>query len=136
MVDRREAEERQKAKTSKKKVQAEATRKAAEDKARAQQERVQTRRSAVFAAARKGDIDAVKKAVWEDEVDAAGGEIKTGCDAFAKIKPTDPRDTLSHIAASNGNVILVEWLDTHGMIYLSSYIGQLTGSYRRGCGGT
>lgn len=112
--ERLAAEERQKAKSSKKKAQAKASRQAAENKARAQKERLQTRRSAVFAAARKGDVTAVKKGVWEDEVDAAGGEVKDGCEAFVKVKPNDAHETLSHIAVATGDASLVQWLDAHG----------------------
>lgn len=56
----------------------------------------------------------VKKGVWEDDVDAAGGEVKTGYEAFVEAMPKDRRETLSHIAASTNNVALVEWLDSHG----------------------
>ena len=113
-IDRRDAEKRRETKAAKKKVQAEASRKSAEEKARAQQERVQVLRSVVFAAARSGDAKKVQKGVWEDSVDAAGGEIKPGCEAFLKSKPKDPLETLSHIVASNGDAELFEWLDTHG----------------------
>lgn len=113
-VERKAAEERQKAKASKKKSQAEASRKTAESKVKAQLERSQNLRSAVFAAARNGDRKAVKKGVYEDHVDAAGGEVKRDCDNFVKSKPRDPSETLSHIAAAHGDVDLVEWLDTHG----------------------
>ena len=68
----------------------------------------------VFAAARKGDAPKVKKGVYEDQVDAAGGEIKPGCDAFVKKPPTDPSETLLHITAERGDAELFEWLDTHG----------------------
>ena len=56
----------------------------------------------------------MKKGVWEDEVDAAGGEIKKGCESFVESPPKDLRETLSHIAAAKGDVDLVKWLDTHG----------------------
>ena len=105
---------RQKAKASTKKAQAEASRQSAENKARALQERSQTLRSAVFAAARAGESLEVQKGVWEDHVDAAGGEIKRGCDAFVKVPPRDPAETLAHIAAERGDLELFKWLDTHG----------------------
>ncbi|PSR76042.1 hypothetical protein PHLCEN_2v8704 [Hermanssonia centrifuga] len=111
---RQEAEKRQKAKASNKKAQAEASRKAAEDKARAQREQAQALRSETFQAARNGDAAKVRKGVWEDSVDAAGGEVKEGCEIFVKSMPKDPSETLSHIAASKGDVELVKWLDTHG----------------------
>lgn len=72
--ERRAAEERQRTKASNKKAQAEVSRKIAESKARALLEQSQTIRSAVFAAARSGDAQKVKKGVYEDHVDAAGGE--------------------------------------------------------------
>ena len=108
------AEERQKAKKQNKKAQAELQRHKAAQAANAQQRRVQLTRSAVFAAARAGDAIKVKKGVWEDNVDAAGGEVKTGCDEFVQLPPMDSKQTLSHIAARNGDADLVQWLDGHG----------------------
>ena len=46
-------------------------------------------------------------------MDAAGGEIRTGSEASAKSQLADPKETLLHIAAKNGNLELVEWLDSH-----------------------
>lgn len=97
-----------------KKAQAEVSRKIAESKAKALLEQSQAIRSAVFAAARNGDAQKVKKGIYEDHVDAAGGEIKRDCDAFVKSKPQDPLETLSHIAAARDDADLLEWLDTHG----------------------
>ncbi|KAI0336488.1 hypothetical protein GY45DRAFT_1315875 [Cubamyces sp. BRFM 1775] len=111
--ERREAEERQRQKASAKKAEAEASRKSAENKARQRQEQLQTLRSKAFAAARRKDSAAVKKAVWEENVDAAGGEIRQGAEAFVKNGPADPEETLMHIAAKNGDLDLVEWLDSH-----------------------
>ncbi|EKM55365.1 uncharacterized protein PHACADRAFT_95543, partial [Phanerochaete carnosa HHB-10118-sp] len=113
-AERKAAETRQKAKASNKKAQAEASRKSAESKAKALQERSQALRSAVFSAARSGDAQKVKKSVYEDHVDAAGGEVKRGCDAYMTTSPKDPSETLSHIAANYGDVDLLQWLDTHG----------------------
>ena len=104
-----------------KKAQAEASRKSAENKAKAQLERSQTLRSAVFTAARAGDAQKVKKGVYEDHVDAAGGEIKRGCDAFVKAPPKNRSETLSHIAAERGDSALFEWLDTHGKPHIFPY---------------
>ncbi|KAI6005682.1 hypothetical protein EDD15DRAFT_2150432, partial [Pisolithus albus] len=70
-------------------------------------------RSAAFAAARAGDAQRVKKAIWEDSVDPAGGEVKLGCDSFIEVQPQDPTETLLHIATQNGDVDLVKWLDAH-----------------------
>ncbi|KAJ6525655.1 hypothetical protein B0H19DRAFT_586137 [Mycena capillaripes] len=111
--ERAAAEERQKAKVEAKKAQAEAQRSKAEAKARTLQQQAQSKRSAVFAAARAGKQDKVKSGVWEDGVDAAGGEVKAGCDVFVKTAPNDPQETLLHIAARNGDKELVAWLDAH-----------------------
>jgi hypothetical protein len=96
-----------------KKAQAETQRSKAEAKARTLQQQAQSKRSAVFSAARAGKQDKVKTGVWEDGVDAAGGEVKTSCDAFVKTAPKDPQETLLHIAARNGDTELVKWLDAH-----------------------
>jgi hypothetical protein len=112
-TERLEAERRQKAKISEKKAKAAAGRRDAEKAARNQQQRTQTLRSAVFTAARSGDAAKVRKGVWEDGVDAAGGEIRAGCEGFAESVPEDPQETLLHIAAKNRDVELVRWLDAH-----------------------
>ncbi|PIL23961.1 hypothetical protein GSI_13712 [Ganoderma sinense ZZ0214-1] len=109
-LERREAQKRQRVKASAKKASAEASRKTAEEKARAQQEQMQTLRSQIFAAARKGDAATVRKGVWEQNVDAAGGEMLKGYDASVKSRPTDTQETLMHIAARNGDLDLVECL--------------------------
>ncbi|OSD01559.1 hypothetical protein PYCCODRAFT_484974 [Trametes coccinea BRFM310] len=111
---RREAEERQRQKASAKKAEAEASRKTAEQKARAKLQQLQATRSKVFATARRKDFAAVKKSVWEDNVDAAGGELRTGAEAFVKNKPADPKETLLHIAAKNGDTDMIQWLGSHG----------------------
>lgn len=113
-LERREADERQRMKASAKKAEAETSRKNAEKKARALQEQLQTTRSKTFAAARRGDASAVRKGVWEDNVDAASGEVRKGADALVKSPPADPKQTLLHIAAKNGDADLVEWLASHG----------------------
>src|ERR1700734_879804 len=107
LTERREAEQRQKIKKANKKGQAEASRKKAENAARTQQQRAQSLRSATFAAARVGDAKQVKKGVYEDNVDAAGGEVKKGCEEFVTTPPTDPTETLMHIAVKNGDADLV-----------------------------
>lgn len=78
-------------------------------------ERPQRTRCEVFAAARNGDSAAVRKGVWEDNVDAAGGEILHGAiDPIAKRPKTwDPSETLLHIAVSKGDADLAEWLVNH-----------------------
>ena len=70
-------------------------------------------RSAVFDAARKGNPESVKKGIWADGVDAAGGEIKPGCANFVKNPPEDPMETLMHISATKGDLDLIKWLDSH-----------------------
>ncbi|KAE9409541.1 DnaJ-domain-containing protein [Gymnopus androsaceus JB14] len=111
--ERLAAEERQKAKISQKKAKANAKRQKAEDAARAQREKVQNNRSTVFRAAREGNAQEVKKGIWENNVDAAGGEVVPGHEEFIVTMPEDSQETLLHIAARNGDSDLVEWLDTH-----------------------
>lgn len=111
--ERKEAAERQQAKAASKKAESLAARKRAAETAEAQQRRVQTTRSEAFSAARKGDVVKVKKAVWEENVDATGGESKPGCEAYVKRPPEDPKETLLHIATRRGDADLVEWLDAH-----------------------
>ncbi|KAJ7510077.1 hypothetical protein B0H11DRAFT_1174946 [Mycena galericulata] len=111
--ERAAAEERQKAKIEAKRAQAEAQRSKAEAAAQSLQRQAQTKRSAVFSAARARQPEKVKTGVWEDAVDAAGGEVKAGCEAFVKTAPNDLQQTLLHIAARNGDKELVEWLDAH-----------------------
>jgi hypothetical protein len=72
----------------------------------------------VFAAARQRDADKVKKGVWENSVDAAGGEIKPNCSEFVRNEPEDPNETLLHIATKHGDLDLVEWLDAHSECFL------------------
>lgn len=112
--EKKEAEERQRMKAFNKKAQAAASQKSAEQKARAQREHLQALRSEIFTAARRGDPEKVKKGVWEDNVDAAGGEVRKGSEDFLQSLPEDKSETLMHIAAKNGDADLIEWLDTHG----------------------
>ena len=74
----------------------------------------QTIRSSVFAAARAGNAAKVKKGIWENAVDAAGGEVKNGSGDFIKDHPVDAKETLLHIASAIGDLELVKWLDSHG----------------------
>lgn len=122
--ERVEAEIRQKAKQSQKKAKAKSDRQTAEKAAQNLLQISQATRSAAFAAARSGDAARVKKAVWEDGVDASGGEIKPGCEAFSHQTPQDPRETLLHIATKNGNTELVQWLDAHSMFFPSLVISH------------
>lgn len=112
-ADRAEAKKRQEQRKLNKKTQAEAAKLEAAQKARIQRQQIQQKRSAVFAAARHGNSEAVKKGIWEDSVDAAGGEVKPGHEEFAVAPPQDPGETLLHIAAANAKTELVEWLIDH-----------------------
>ncbi|KAI6118842.1 DnaJ-domain-containing protein [Pisolithus croceorrhizus] len=112
-TERKEAEQRKREKSASKKAEAEVRRRKAAESLEVQQRRAQTLRSAAFAAARAGDAQQVKKAIWEDSVDPAGGEVKLGCDSFIGTQPQDPTETLLHIATQNGDVDLVKWLDAH-----------------------
>ncbi|KAJ3995961.1 hypothetical protein F5050DRAFT_1808196 [Lentinula boryana] len=111
--ERLAAEQRQKARNGARKAKVQAQRQQAEDATHARLEKVQKNRSAVFRAARQGNAEEVKKGIWENDVDAAGGEIKAGLEEFLKIPPKDPKETLSHIAARKGDFELVKWLDEH-----------------------
>jgi hypothetical protein len=120
-LERKEAAERQQAKVASKKAESLAARKRAAETAEAQQRRVQTIRSEAFSAARKGDAVKVRKAVWEENVDAAGGEIKPGCETYVNRLPEDPKETLLHIATQQSDVDLVEWLDAHSQSRCFNY---------------
>ncbi|GLB34821.1 putative ATP-dependent protein binding [Lyophyllum shimeji] len=112
--ERQAAEERQRLKGAKRLAEAKSQRQKDEQTIRLRQQQIQQARSAVFAAARAGDAKMVEKGVWEENVDAAGGEVKDGCQDFVDIPPNDPLETLLHIAARLGNRDLVQWLDGHG----------------------
>jgi hypothetical protein len=114
MLERLEAEKRQKNKIEAKKAQAEAVRKSSEERAKLLLQEAQTIRSSVFAAARAGNAAKVKKGIWENAVDAAGGEVKSGSADFVKVHPVDAKETLLHIASASGDFELVKWLDSHG----------------------
>lgn len=103
-----------------KKARADAERKKSEQAARKRMQNSQTTRSAVFAAARAGHTEKVKKGIWEDSVDAAGGEVRDGCQEFVKSPPKDPKEALLHIVAKTGDLNLVEWLDSHSASSSSS----------------
>lgn len=107
------AEEKKEQDAKKKKVKAETNRSAAAKSAQDSKQRRQTLRSAVFAAARSGDSAKVKKGIWEDQVDAAGGEIAPGCEKLVQKKPQDSSETLMHIAVQRDDKDLLEWLDSH-----------------------
>jgi len=113
LLERIEAEQRQKSKVEAKKAQVEAARRSSEEKTRALLLKAQETRSSVFSAARVGHSDKVKKGIWEAAVDAAGGEIKPGCATYVKVAPKDSNETLLHIATRHGDLDLVRWLDSH-----------------------
>lgn len=112
-IERLATEQRQKAKAKDRKAQARASSKATAKAKEAAQKRAQTTRSAVFAAARKGEAAKVKKGIWEDDVDAAGGEVLDGHLLFVPSMPSDLKETLLHIATKKGDAELVVWLDSH-----------------------
>ena len=109
----KDAATRKKEKAERKREKAKQDRQSAAKVLASQQEKMQTLRSKVFTAARNGDADAVKRGVWEEDVDPSGGEIKPGCDHLVRQKPTDFQETLLHIAARLGNKDLLEWLGSH-----------------------
>ena len=78
ILDRQQAEQRRAEQLAKKKAQAEQAKRDKDKAARDQKLRTQKIRSAVFLAARKDDVEKVKKGIYEDSVDAAGGEVKRG----------------------------------------------------------
>lgn len=69
----------------------------------------------MFAAAREGRGEEVRKGVWEEGVDVCGGEG----DEFAEVRDgeerggKDSKETLLHIAVRSGDGKLVRWLDAH-----------------------
>lgn len=109
----RKAANRKAAKANKKKAENEERLKKNAEHVKNAKLQAQTKRSHIFTNARKGDSEAVKRGIWEDCVDAAGGEIldAEGLEGFAQ--PADPKETLLHIAARLGDEILVEWLVDH-----------------------
>ena len=111
----KDAATRKKEKAERKRAKAKQDRQSAAKVLASQQEKMQALRSKVFTAARNGDADAVKKGVWEQDVDPSGGEIKPGCEHLVRQKPTDPQETLLHISARLGNRGLLEWLGSHSM---------------------
>lgn len=123
LSEMKDAATRQKEKAKRKREKAKQDRHTAEKVLASQQENIQALRSKVFAAARNGDADAVKKGVWEHDVDPSGGEIKPGCDHLVCQKPLDPRETLLHIAARQGNTDLLEWLGSHSSFLFLLRIG-------------
>jgi len=112
-AEMKDAATRQKEKAKRKREKANQDRQTAARVFASRQEEMQVLRSRLFAAARKGGADAVKKGVWEQGVDPSGGEIKPGCEHLVEQKPADPRETLLHIAARHGDKVLLEWLGSH-----------------------
>lgn len=115
-------EEKKEQDAKNKKSKAEENRKAATKSAQDSKQRQQTLRSAVFAAARSGDFAKVKKGIWEDQVDAAGGEIRDGCEKLVKKTPEDPLETLMHIAVKRDDKDLLEWLDSHSEFAIVEFL--------------
>lgn len=73
----------------------------------------QKRRSAIFTAARAGRWEQVKKGIWEENIDADGGEVLTGLEEIIP-KPKEPKETLLHLAAKAGVMDVFKWLVDHG----------------------
>jgi hypothetical protein len=121
-TEREVSGKKHKAKADEKRAKAQAQKKHAKQKVQSLQEKRQVLRSSVFAAARAGDAAAVKKGIWEDEIDAAGGEVKPDCEPFVTM-PKDNKETLLHIASRQGDRDLVEWIDTHSMSPPGCYPG-------------
>ncbi|KIY72080.1 DnaJ-domain-containing protein [Cylindrobasidium torrendii FP15055 ss-10] len=111
--ERQQAEQRKQDAAKAKKATGEMQKKQAKAKVANAKQASQKKRSQVFAAARAGKVDQVKKGIWEDQVDATGGEILLGCDEYVATRPKDPKETLLHIASQKGDVDMVEWLQTH-----------------------
>ena len=73
----------------------------------------QKKRSTIFIAARAGRWEQVRKGIWEERVDANGGEVLTGLEEIIP-KPKDPKETLLHLAAKAGIMTVFKWLVDHG----------------------
>ena len=78
-----------------------------------------------------GDFARVKKGVWEESVDAAGGEVLPGSEQFIPQHPKDANETLLHIAARQGNIEFVEWLDNHGKSSHNTWLNARLISFTR-----
>ena len=70
-------------------------------------------RSTLFAAARGGRWDQVKRGICEGNVDANGVEVLTGLEEIIP-KPREPKETLLHLAAKAGVIDIFKWLVKHG----------------------
>ena len=106
------AAERRQSKKTAKRDRANAEREAAATRAREAKTLAQSKRSAVFAAAREGRSDVVRRAVWEEGVAESGGEAITA--DYALPAGVDRLETLLHIAAKRGDLELVRWLIGQG----------------------
>jgi hypothetical protein len=73
----------------------------------------QKKRSTIFAAARAGRWEQVKRGIWEDHIGADGGEVLTGLEEIVP-KPKEPKETLLHLAAKAGVMDIFKWLVDHG----------------------
>lgn len=106
-------------KKAKKKEQYVAGKQVKEDHIKEGKRQSQKKRSDVFRSARNGDSAAVRKGVWEESIDAAGGEPLPGMEDdinFLSQKhegKVDPKETLLHIFARRGDALMVEWLLDH-----------------------
>lgn len=109
----RKAANRKAAKANKKKSENEERLKKDAERVKDAKLQAQVKRSRVFTNARKGDSEGVKRGIWEDCVDASGGEIFDTEELEGFAPPVDPKETLLHIAARLGDNVLVEWLVDH-----------------------
>lgn len=136
ILDRTAALSSQDAKKSKKKAEVEDSRKFAAAAARSLQEKSQRARSEVFAAARASNTQKVKRGVSENNINTVGGEVLKGFEDLARIGLIDTKETLLHIAAQDGNLELVKWLDTHSKPLLQCEFSSIKFLNRRRHQGT
>jgi hypothetical protein len=79
----------------------------------------QRRRSTIFAHARLNEAKEVEVNIYEGKIDATGGECVFGMESdevFLRQHhggQIDPKETLLHIFARNGNFSMVQWLCEH-----------------------
>jgi len=89
-----------------------------EDRVKEAKRDSQKKRSKVFERARNGDAAAVKKGIWEDNVDAAGVEPLAGMESDPSFLGqhgghAGQKETLLHIFSRHGDHDTVEWLLDH-----------------------
>lgn len=75
----------------------------------------QKQRSAIFAAARAGRWEQVKRGIRDGSVDADGIEVLAGLEEIVP-KPKEAKETLLHLAAKAGVTDVFKWLVDHGRL--------------------